>query len=396
MPQSPTQDTTELTSEQVRTLTVETLLAQFPLGVEGYWYTDCDIWNVVAVASAQRRTLESAVQQFQVAPSANLVRGYLQERLLQQTDLATLETECNALLVSHLPPRIRGRRHQVAIDLVYLPYYGQPARDPQEIRRGQAKEGTTHFHVYASAYIIRKRKRVTLAVTFVQRDDRLLDVLQRLLARLEHLNVGVRRLYLDRGFVSVVIFRYLLAQPFVSILPMPKRGGALKALLKGRQSYQTTYTMTSDSGEQVTFPLWVAVRYACGRRGQHKVERLPYAVLGECHSPILQVAEEHRYRFGVESSYRLLNQVRARTTSRDPGLRLLLVSVAFLLVNLWVYLKWAVLGCPRRGGRYVNDELFPLSRFSDFLLEAVKALYGVVLTVSRPRLPPLKPQIVRY
>jgi len=100
--------------------------------------------------------------------------------------------------------------------------------------------------------------------------------------------------------------------------------------------------------------------------------------------------------YTIESSYRLLNQVRARTTSRDPGLRLLLVSVAFLLVNLWVYLKWAVLGCPRRGGRYVNDELFPLSRFSDFLLEAVKALYGVVLTVSRPRLPPLKPQIVRY
>ena len=34
-----------------------------------------------------------------------------------------------------------------------------------------------------------------------------------------------------------------------------------------------------------------------------------------------------------------MNQVRARTSSRSPGLRLLYVGVALTLVNIWVYLK---------------------------------------------------------
>jgi putative transposase len=100
------------------------------------------------------------------------------------------------------------------------------------------------------------------------------------------------------------------------------------------------------------------------------------------------VADEHRKRFGVESSYRLLNKVQACTTSPDPGLRMLFVGIALLLVNMWVYLKWAVLGAPRRGGRYVDNELLLLARFKDFLLEAVKAIYGIVLVVQRPRLSP--------
>jgi putative transposase len=83
-----------------------------------------------------------------------------------------------------------------------------------------------------------------------------------------------------------------------------------------------------------------------------------------------------------------LNGVRARATFSDPGLRLLFVGIALLLVNMWIYLKWAVLGVPRRGGQYVDDEFLPLARFKDFLLEAVKAIYGVALVIQRPRSPP--------
>jgi IS4 transposase len=47
----------------------------------------------------------------------------------------------------------------------------------------------------------------------------------------------------------------------------------------------------------------------------------------------------YRQRFGIETSYRQMNQVRARTTSRNPTLRLLLVGLAFILVNLYVALR---------------------------------------------------------
>jgi len=56
-------------------------------------------------------------------------------------------------------------------------------------------------------------------------------------------------------------------------------------------------------------------------------------------------------RFGIESSYKLMNQARARTSTKKPVLRLLYVGLGLLLVNIWIYIQWTRLSIPRRGGR---------------------------------------------
>jgi IS4 transposase len=43
----------------------------------------------------------------------------------------------------------------------------------------------------------------------------------------------------------------------------------------------------------------------------------------------------YRQRFGIEASYRQMNQVRTRTTSRNPVIRLLLVGLPFVIFNLY-------------------------------------------------------------
>ena len=75
------------------------------------------------------------------------------------------------------------------------------------------------------------------------------------------------------------------------------------------------------------------------------------------------MAETYRLRFGIESSYRQMNQARLRTSSRSPELRLLAVAIrrslpvklgAFLLRNLWALCGWMTLSRPgsgRRGGQ---------------------------------------------
>ena len=129
--------------------------------------------------------------------------------------------------------------------------------------------------------------------------------------------------------------------------------------------------MRSPKNGSVSFEVWVVCKYSHGKYKRHGVKRFAYAVLGDVTCPLHQVYEEYRQRFGIESSYRLMNQVRARTASRDPALRLLFVSIAFILLNLWVYLKW-MLGSPRQGGRYIQPHFFILSRLRLFLEEAVK------------------------
>jgi putative transposase len=45
------------------------------------------------------------------------------------------------------------------------------------------------------------------------------------------------------------------------------------------------------------------------------------------------------WRFAIETSYRQMNQVRARTSTRNPVIRLLLVGLAFVIFNLYITLR---------------------------------------------------------
>lgn len=384
-------------ADRVPALAAGVLSEQVPLGLNGYRYGDMDIYQVVAAAAAQQRSLESVCRQLVAAPSANRVRQVLAERLLTGVELEALVARCNAALVARLPAGLIGTRHRVAIDLTLVPYYGQAAYEAGALRRGAAKAGTTRFHCYATAYVVSHGRRMTLALTFVYAEDAVRDVLVDLVGRVQALGIGIKRLLLDRGFAGTAILAWLHAQPFVSVIALPKRGVRLQALLAGPRGYRTTYTMCSAEEGSVTFPLWVACSYAAGRRGRrgrHGRDYFPCAVVGQvpCAVPVPRLADEYRQRCGIEASYRLLHQVRASTTSRDPGLRLLLVSIACLLANLWVYCKARLVASTpallRPAARCWLDAHFRLDTFADLPAEAVKARYRVHTALPYPFLFP--------
>jgi hypothetical protein len=391
---APREASTEVTGAQLRHLAVEVLGAQLPLVVEGDRYTTEDVYAVLLAAAVQQRSVESVCQQLVGAPSANAVRYHVAEQVVYREDLDTLEAQCNAALVAHLPDDVRAWPQPVAIDLTLLPYYGQPAVEAGELRRGEAKAGTTRFHAYATAYLVRDGRRLTLALTYVRATDEVLDVLLDLLGRVQRLGIRIERLYLDREFATVAILATLQQQPFPAIVALPKRGQRLAALLHGRTSFATTYTMESATAGSVTFPLWVACHYAAGRASKHGpkhgIEYQLFAVVGPVPSrlTVRRVAREYRQRFGIESSYRLLHQVRARTTSRAPAWRLLLVSLACLLVNLWVWCKATLALCTawgaRRAARQWLDATLRLAVWRDLFRESILAEYGVRDSLTFP------------
>ena len=55
------------------------------------------------------------------------------------------------------------------------------------------------------------------------------------------------------------------------------------------------------------------------------------------------MSEVYRGRFGVETSYRQMNQCRARTCTRSPAVRLFLVGVAGVIIWSLVNMLVAVL-----------------------------------------------------
>jgi hypothetical protein len=84
-----------------------------------------------------------------------------------------------------------------------------------------------------------------------------------------------------------------------------------------------------------------------------------------------------RLRFGIESSYRQMHEGRIRTTTRRPTLRLLYVGIALVLRNLRVWLHYAILSMPRRGGRVILLERLRWETLLLWLLHVVEESFGV-------------------
>ncbi len=63
-----------------------------------------------------------------------------------------------------------------------------------------------------------------------------------------------------------------------------------------------------------------------------------------------------------------------------------LMSLAFILVNLWVYLLWVFVSRSQRGDRVVYASLFRLRIMLEFLSQAVERHFPVITAVYLPAL----------
>src|SRR4029077_4951528 len=136
------------------------------------------LWTVLFYAASRMTSLAAACAAVRHAPSDSAAHDALLATLPKS---AALQRRLNRALQGDLPHALRRRRQPLAVDLTLLPYHGQPLRDLREIFRSQAKSGTSHFHAYPPAYVIRKGQRFPVALPSVRRSEPLPDVLKRLL-----------------------------------------------------------------------------------------------------------------------------------------------------------------------------------------------------------------------
>lgn len=342
-----------------------------------------DLFAVLLYAAAHRMTLEQACAALKEAPHPNTLRGALPGAPLEE-----LEEQLNAALAHTLPPGLDRRPWEVAADLKLIPYYGEPHPGGENfLLRGRAREGTTTFFGYASLYLIRKHHRYTLAVVAVRRGEGPAGVLERLWTYARRLGLRLRCLYLDRGFYSVAVLRWLKERDLPFVLAAPKRGkqGGIRGLIERKGPGVWPYTVHSPAEGAIRVQVAVVGKYRQGRwgkRGRDRyafvIHRFPFALSG--------LWERYRRRFGIESAHRVWEQARARTASRRAGLRLLLVGIAVLLHNLWVFLKWTAVSRPRRGrgGREVWEERLRFVRLLSFLSRAIERWLGAVEEIILP------------
>jgi putative transposase len=211
-----------------------------------------------------------------------------------------------------------------------------------------------------------------LGIHAVPSDETRVATLTYLVAMLSPLRVRVNALLLACGFYSVPVIRWLKALNLAVLMPAVIRGktGGTRALCVRRKSDHTTYTLNSSVHGSVPGRIAVVCGYFKGCKGKHGIRDALY-VVHRLNIALPQLHDYYRDRFGIDTSNRLKNQGRIRTT-KIPVLRFLLVALAFMRVNLWLYLLWYFVSRPRPCRQVVLTALFPFKTMLNFLVHAVE------------------------
>lgn len=357
----------------------------------------CTVRNLLLIlffAAARAGSIFDACRRLRHAPSDQAIYNALVAQLPRKLD--EMERRLNVGLATQLPKRMFRKNRPMAIDLSEIGYYGQPWEQERELRRGKRKGGTSRFHCYATLYVVRGGERFTVAITYVWKEDAPVAVVRRLLEQARAIGLRPRYLLLDRGFYGLEVVRYLQSVRCPFLMPVVHRGRRSKrplGQLKGTRRFLARKTSGFSTHEmknrqqQTSVGICVACVPKRGRRrrrGRCQRRPLVFAFWGFRPSSPAWTAQAYRKRYGIETSYRQMNQGRIRTCTRDPRLRLLLVGIALILRNVWVWLHQAIFGRRRGNGIELRLELLRLRTMLLMLQRCAEQWLGCTETWQNP------------
>jgi putative transposase len=339
--------------------------------------TSEDIFLTVMSMSVEKNSVHSVSKQYHNVACETSLRYHLKklnmeelinsnEKILLQEPIKTLKT---------------GKSYEFAIDLTDDPYYGKiDSSNEKYVISGQAKKSTNSFYAYISLYITNKNERFTVSVLPVEKNKTMVEYLFYFLDLIKRLNFKIKVLCLDRGFYSINVFEFLQNNNVPHIIPVIKRGEQLKQILKGNKARREQYIM-KNSTKKILLDIVIDVKYLKGKRGKKGLENLGFVVFGVKWSP-RKVSTVYRRRFAIESSYRMRNIVKPKTSTKNAEIRYFYALVSFLLKNIWLHLQKKHFTIVKRGPQVVDEDKFRFEMFIILIEEWLRKKLRVRLMVE--------------
>ena len=366
----------ELKSKYCIDSVLEPLTSHITIKVNGS-LTSEDIIRTVVSLAVDKNSVHSVSKQYSAVACETSLRYHLKklnmdelirsnEKILLQNPLKTLKT---------------GKCYEFAVDLTNDPYYGKTDLSNEKyVIRSQAKKSTNSFYSYISLYITNKNERFTVSVLPVEKDKTMVEYLSYFIDLIKRLNFKIKVLCLDREFYSIDVFEFLQNNNVPHIVPVIKRGKQIKKILKGNKARREQYVM-KNSKKKILLDIVIDVKYLKGKRGKKGLETLGFVVFGVKWSP-RKVSTVYRRRFAIESSYRMRNVVKPKTSSKNADIRYFYTLISFLLKNIWLYLQKKHFTIVKRGPQVVDEDKFRFDVFIILIEEWLRKKLRVRLVVE--------------
>jgi hypothetical protein len=335
--------------------------------------TQARLLDLLLLVAALRASLSAVVRRFRFGFSHETARQAVRATL---PGVPTLTGHLVDALY-RLGPRLRRRRWVVALDLHYVPFYGD--RATPGIVGGPKKQGTNYFYAYATAVLVHRRHRYTVGLLALPDPMKPHEVVAALLAQLAARGLRLRGVVLDSGFDSGETLLLLQERGLAYTVPLRKKGRGVNRRNACFSLPVGTVTQVDWVTERSRRPVQTAA-VVVQRPGERPVQVYAFGgwsrgrALAQARAAARQAKQWYRRRFGIETSYRPLHEGQGRTTKKDVAYRLLLVGLALVLRQVWVWLTEQLARSRQARPTAWLGEL-PLQRLLQWLAENLQRTY---------------------
>jgi hypothetical protein len=229
---------------------------------------------------------------------------------------------------------------KMAIDFTEEPYYGKL---DMWVTRSKYKSGTDAFHTFATISVVSKdeKERLTLYSLPVTMLDTKEDIAKELLENSPRPSV----LMMDRGFFKTEMIIKLLESMDINFIMPAVRNERVKRMLNEYAKGNIPSVIEYEMGSKV----YLVIAKKNGSKEEDKpVDKfIAFVTNIKFDDPqriVDIIPEEYRYRWGIETSYRVEDGFEAKTTSRNFTLRVIYFMLSIILYNLWVLTRVEVQG----------------------------------------------------
>jgi putative transposase len=222
-----------------------------------------------------------------------------------------------------------------------MPWFGK--KKDGHVLGMEKVRGTNFGHGYASIECVEPSKRFTLSALPLNQFTTKKKIIAHLVNEARKY-VDISRLFLDRGFFNIESINALKELSTQFVIPAVRNKKIDKMIQEFKQKCQNPpdqeyYSLITEYAlkkgrDSATFTLVIIVESP--ERFDGEWNMFAYATnISVTKDNALELADSYRRRWGIETGYRVKEEVRGKTCSRNYAIRLFLQLLSILLYNLW-------------------------------------------------------------
>jgi len=280
------------------------------------------------------------LQQQHICPSDDTVFYHLNK--LNTKQVFSTFTQANTCLLTQAAQQgIFTNPLQCGLDIHKVPWYGE--KKDVHVLGMERVRGTNFGHAYASIECVHTTARYTLAALPLHQFTKKEQMIKYLITEASnHIDIGL--LFLDREFFDVESLTTLRGLLVWFVIPADHNTLVKKYIIQahhqgvnipGTESYAYITPYTMKKGKQSVTITLVVILKPSKKSGETWDEFAYVTNMSVTLKNALELAESYRNRWGIETGYRVKEDVRGKTCSRQYPVRLLFQLLSILLYNLW-------------------------------------------------------------